>query len=138
MVKQTYTCGKLFPSGTARYCPPEYFEKGENCAKQATAWSLGVLLFRMITRLFQISTTSDEWIGHLQFLITQNRKNSGFIMDNAGISPSLESKCKVEEHRLRSVNSTRMLNVYNADYILGYSPKCNSGRRINERIFIFG
>ncbi|KAL0162494.1 hypothetical protein M9458_041890, partial [Cirrhinus mrigala] len=34
------------------YCPPEYFEKGEYHGKQATVWSLGVLVFRMITSLF--------------------------------------------------------------------------------------
>ncbi|KAG1964823.1 serine/threonine-protein kinase pim-1-like [Pimephales promelas] len=39
-------------SGTARYCPPEYFEKGKYHGKQATVWSLGVLLFAMIGRRF--------------------------------------------------------------------------------------
>uniref|UniRef100_A0A671R2N6 non-specific serine/threonine protein kinase n=1 Tax=Sinocyclocheilus anshuiensis TaxID=1608454 RepID=A0A671R2N6_9TELE len=39
-------------SGTAMYCPPEYFEKGEYHGKEATVWSLGVLLFAMIASLF--------------------------------------------------------------------------------------
>ncbi|RXN07307.1 serine threonine- kinase pim-1-like protein [Labeo rohita] len=54
-----FGCGDLLKSskyksysGTARYCPPEYFQKGEYHGKQATVWSLGVLLFRMITSLF--------------------------------------------------------------------------------------
>ncbi|XP_073683958.1 serine/threonine-protein kinase pim-2-like [Garra rufa] len=54
-------------SGTARYCPPEYFEKGEYYGKQATVWSLGVLLFRMITSLFPESSDislmdTDIWL----------------------------------------------------------------------------
>ncbi|XP_056103263.1 serine/threonine-protein kinase pim-2-like [Rhinichthys klamathensis goyatoka] len=50
-----FGCGDLMKrssyknySGTARYCPPEYFEKGKYYGKQATVWSLGVLLFAMI------------------------------------------------------------------------------------------
>ncbi|XP_067279630.1 serine/threonine-protein kinase pim-1-like [Pseudorasbora parva] len=53
-------------SGTKRYCPPEYFEKGEYYGKQATVWSLGVLLFTMITSLFPDSSDielmdADVW-----------------------------------------------------------------------------
>ncbi|XP_050948357.1 serine/threonine-protein kinase pim-1-like [Labeo rohita] len=58
-----FGCGDLLKStkyksysGTARYCPPEYFQKGEYHGKQATVWSLGVLLFRMITSLFPESS----------------------------------------------------------------------------------
>ncbi|XP_016400593.1 serine/threonine-protein kinase pim-1-like [Sinocyclocheilus rhinocerous] len=58
-----FGCGDLLKStlyktysGTARYCPPEYFERGEYNGKQATVWSLGVLLFRMITSLFSESS----------------------------------------------------------------------------------
>ncbi|XDV19836.1 hypothetical protein PO909_025239, partial [Leuciscus waleckii] len=54
-----FGCGDLLKrsayktySGTARYCPPEYLEKGKYFAKQATVWSLGVLLFAMITGHF--------------------------------------------------------------------------------------
>ncbi|ROL48044.1 Serine/threonine-protein kinase pim-2 [Anabarilius grahami] len=58
-----FGCGDLLRSssyltysGTARYCPPEYFTKGEYHAKQATVWSLGVLLFAMITSLYPDSS----------------------------------------------------------------------------------
>ncbi|XP_051734848.1 serine/threonine-protein kinase pim-2-like [Ctenopharyngodon idella] len=58
-----FGCGDLLRSspyltysGTARYCPPEYFKKGEYHAKQATVWSLGVLLFAMITSLYPDSS----------------------------------------------------------------------------------
>ncbi|XP_016113349.1 serine/threonine-protein kinase pim-3-like [Sinocyclocheilus grahami] len=58
-----FGCGDLLKStlyktysGTARYCPPEYFERGEYNGKQATVWSLGVLLFHMITSLFPESS----------------------------------------------------------------------------------
>ncbi|XP_016323066.1 CBL-interacting protein kinase 18-like [Sinocyclocheilus anshuiensis] len=58
-----FGCGDLLKStlyktysGTSRYCPPEYFERGEYNGKQATVWSLGVLLFRMITSLFPESS----------------------------------------------------------------------------------
>lgn len=44
--KYTHVTNSI-PPGTARYCPPEYFEKGEYYGKQATVWSLGVLLFLM-------------------------------------------------------------------------------------------
>ncbi|KAK7165382.1 hypothetical protein R3I94_003672 [Phoxinus phoxinus] len=54
-----FGCGDLMKrssykkySGTARYCPPEYYEKGKYYGKQATVWSLGVLLFAMISRRF--------------------------------------------------------------------------------------
>lgn len=48
------------------YCPPEYFEKGEYHGKEATVWSLGVLLFAMITSLFPDSSNislmnADVW-----------------------------------------------------------------------------
>ncbi|XP_043073861.1 serine/threonine-protein kinase pim-1-like [Puntigrus tetrazona] len=68
-----FGCGDLLKktsyttySGTARYCPPEYIEKGEYDGKQATVWSLGVLLFRMMTRLFPDSSDiglmdADAW-----------------------------------------------------------------------------
>ncbi|KAG1931968.1 serine/threonine-protein kinase pim-2-like [Pimephales promelas] len=39
-------------AGTAVYCPPEFFKKGEYFGKQATVWSLGVLLFAMISCRF--------------------------------------------------------------------------------------
>ncbi|XP_016326335.1 serine/threonine-protein kinase pim-3-like [Sinocyclocheilus anshuiensis] len=58
-----FGCGDLLKSSsyityswTATYRPPEYFEKGEYYAKQATTWSLGVPLFRMITSLFPDSS----------------------------------------------------------------------------------
>lgn len=43
-------------SGTVRYCPPEFIDTGEYHGKEATVWSLGVLLFRMITSLFPDSS----------------------------------------------------------------------------------
>ncbi|XP_056322372.1 serine/threonine-protein kinase pim-2-like [Danio aesculapii] len=43
-------------SGTARYCPPEFIDIGEYHGKEATVWSLGVLLFRMITSLYPDSS----------------------------------------------------------------------------------
>ncbi|KAL1248948.1 hypothetical protein QQF64_022266 [Cirrhinus molitorella] len=39
-------------SGTANYCPPEYFAKGEYHGKEATVWSLGVLLFTMMANRY--------------------------------------------------------------------------------------
>uniref|UniRef100_A0A673JWR1 non-specific serine/threonine protein kinase n=1 Tax=Sinocyclocheilus rhinocerous TaxID=307959 RepID=A0A673JWR1_9TELE len=61
-----FGCGDLLKNtsyntycGTARYCPPEYIEKGEYHGKQATVWSLGVLLFQMITSLFPDSSNID-------------------------------------------------------------------------------
>ncbi|CAM4535798.1 unnamed protein product [Leuciscus chuanchicus] len=68
-----FGCGDLMKSsyyknysGTARYCPPEYLEKGKYFGKQATVWSLGVLLFAMITGRFPKSRDialmdSDVW-----------------------------------------------------------------------------
>ncbi|XP_052386606.1 serine/threonine-protein kinase pim-1-like [Carassius gibelio] len=68
-----FGCGDLLKSssyktysGTAMYCPPEYFEKGEYHGKEATVWSLGVLLFAMITSLFPDSSDislmdADVW-----------------------------------------------------------------------------
>ncbi|XP_073675249.1 serine/threonine-protein kinase pim-2-like [Garra rufa] len=46
----------IFFSGTANYCPPEYFTKGEYHGKQATVWSLGVLLFNMMTNRYPYSS----------------------------------------------------------------------------------
>ncbi|KAL1263938.1 hypothetical protein QQF64_004293 [Cirrhinus molitorella] len=43
-------------SGTANYCPPEYFAKGEYHGKQATVWSLGVLLFTMMANRYPYSS----------------------------------------------------------------------------------
>lgn len=48
------------------YCPPEYFENGEYHGKEATVWSLGVLLFSMIISLFPDSSDislmdTDVW-----------------------------------------------------------------------------
>ncbi|KAL1247790.1 hypothetical protein QQF64_023166 [Cirrhinus molitorella] len=61
-----FGCGDLLKSsayntfsGTALYCPPEYIEMGEYHGKEATVWSLGVLLFVMITSLFPDSTDID-------------------------------------------------------------------------------
>ncbi|XP_073682714.1 serine/threonine-protein kinase pim-1-like [Garra rufa] len=58
-----FGCGDLLKSsayntytGTAMYSPPEYYEKGEYHGKEATVWSLGVLLFAMITSLFPDSS----------------------------------------------------------------------------------
>ncbi|XP_050989479.1 serine/threonine-protein kinase pim-1 [Labeo rohita] len=68
-----FGCGDLLKSsayntyaGTAQYCPPEYYEKGEYYGKEATVWSLGVLLFAMITSLFPDSSDislmdADVW-----------------------------------------------------------------------------
>ncbi|XP_073680069.1 serine/threonine-protein kinase pim-2-like [Garra rufa] len=68
-----FGCGDLLKStlyksysGTAKYCPPEFFQRGKYYGKQATVWSLGVLLFRMITSLFPRSThiiemDNDTW-----------------------------------------------------------------------------
>lgn len=66
MRKSKYTHDKILPPGTARYCPPEYFEKGEYYGKQATVWSLGVLVFVMITSLYPDSCDiglmdADAW-----------------------------------------------------------------------------
>ncbi|XP_021322142.2 serine/threonine-protein kinase pim-3 [Danio rerio] len=54
-----FGCGDLLRTssydtykGTERYCPPEFIEMGEYHGKAATVWSLGVLLFRMITSFF--------------------------------------------------------------------------------------
>ncbi|KAL0161754.1 hypothetical protein M9458_045479, partial [Cirrhinus mrigala] len=41
---------------TANFCPPEYFTKGEYHGKQATVWSLGVLLFNMLTNRYPYSS----------------------------------------------------------------------------------
>ncbi|RXN09349.1 serine threonine- kinase pim-1-like protein [Labeo rohita] len=46
----------IFFSGTANFCPPEYFTKGEYLGKQATVWSLGVLLFNMMTNRYPYSS----------------------------------------------------------------------------------
>ncbi|RXN24392.1 serine threonine- kinase pim-1-like protein [Labeo rohita] len=46
----------IFFSGTANFCPPEYFTKGEYHGKQATVWSLGVLLFNMMTNRYPYSS----------------------------------------------------------------------------------
>ncbi|KAG1952453.1 aurora kinase [Pimephales promelas] len=35
-------------SGTSAYCPPEYRAKGKYHGRQATAWSLGILMFVML------------------------------------------------------------------------------------------
>ncbi|KAK7157476.1 hypothetical protein R3I93_008843 [Phoxinus phoxinus] len=35
-------------SGTAAYCPPEYHVRGKYYGRQATAWSLGILMFVML------------------------------------------------------------------------------------------
>ncbi len=70
-------------------------------------WSLGVLLFRMITSIFPDSSDiglmdADAWLqpgfsDGEKFITTkegqmQNRENSGFkkevLMDNEGVSPS--------------------------------------------------
>lgn len=47
---QTYTSKKVFfYLDTALYCPPEFYRKGKYYGKPATVWSLGFLLFRMVT-----------------------------------------------------------------------------------------
>ncbi|RXN13001.1 serine threonine- kinase pim-1-like protein [Labeo rohita] len=56
----------IFFSGTANFCPPEYFTKGEYHGKQATVWSLGVLLFNMMTNRYPYSSDiklmdADVW-----------------------------------------------------------------------------
>ncbi|XP_036430946.1 serine/threonine-protein kinase pim-1-like [Colossoma macropomum] len=50
-----FGCGDLIKiteydkyTGTAHYCPPEFFATGKYRADPATVWSLGVLLFRMV------------------------------------------------------------------------------------------
>ncbi|KAK7123804.1 hypothetical protein R3I93_022042 [Phoxinus phoxinus] len=35
-------------SGTPAYCPPEYYARGKYYGEQATAWSLGILMFVML------------------------------------------------------------------------------------------
>lgn len=71
--------------------------------------SLGVLLFNMMSNRYPYSSDinlmdTDVWIepgfsdGKNLILIMQNRENSSFInnglLDNAGISHSLESRCE--------------------------------------------
>ncbi|XP_073693572.1 serine/threonine-protein kinase pim-3-like [Garra rufa] len=88
-----FGCGDLLRStsytsynGSFRYCPPEYFEKGKYRGKQATMWSLGVLLFHMITSLFPEGSNisrmsndiwfqpgfSDEWCCFIRGCLKSN------------------------------------------------------------------
>ncbi|CAM4733940.1 unnamed protein product [Leuciscus chuanchicus] len=50
-----FGCGDILRSsayrsyrGTAAYCPPEYYLRGKYYGRQATAWSLGILMFVML------------------------------------------------------------------------------------------
>lgn len=56
----------VFPPGTAAYCPPEYHVGGMYYGRQATAWSLGVLMFLMLCGHFPRDDAETEALVQTQ------------------------------------------------------------------------
>ena len=54
-------------SGTVQYCAPEVFVSGTYHAGPATVWSLGVLLFRMVSGYLPFADDEEAMIGILDF-----------------------------------------------------------------------
>ncbi|XP_072525617.1 serine/threonine-protein kinase pim-2-like [Salminus brasiliensis] len=54
-------------AGTFQYCPPEFFLKGRYHASPATVWSLGVLLFRLVSGHLPFTDEQEIVEGLLSF-----------------------------------------------------------------------
>jgi serine/threonine protein kinase len=52
-------------SGTIKYAPPELFQSGIYNTQKADIWSLGILLFVMVTGTFPYSTSDDRAVKSL-------------------------------------------------------------------------
>ncbi|XP_022518612.1 serine/threonine-protein kinase pim-2 isoform X6 [Astyanax mexicanus] len=59
--------GYSYFEGTLEYCPPEFFLKGRYCAIPATVWSLGVMLFQVVSASFPFKDEDEILGGQLNF-----------------------------------------------------------------------
>uniref|UniRef100_A0A1I7YX23 Serine/threonine-protein kinase 1 n=1 Tax=Steinernema glaseri TaxID=37863 RepID=A0A1I7YX23_9BILA len=62
----TQACKKEF-QGTRSYCPPEWFKKLVYLPLEATCWSLGVLLYIMVTGYLPFRNEIQICLGRLKF-----------------------------------------------------------------------
>ena len=54
-------------SGTRSYCPPEWFRQLQYLPLEATSWSLGVLLFILVTGQLPFKNEIQICLGRVKF-----------------------------------------------------------------------
>uniref|UniRef100_A0A8C2CGT6 non-specific serine/threonine protein kinase n=1 Tax=Cyprinus carpio TaxID=7962 RepID=A0A8C2CGT6_CYPCA len=76
----------LFPPGTRKYCPPEYLETGKYNGRQATVFSLGVVLYTLVCGYYPDHTDLDKIKDWLWYLPSLSKECSHLI--NACLHPN--------------------------------------------------
>ncbi|XP_042573509.1 serine/threonine-protein kinase pim-1-like [Cyprinus carpio] len=73
-------------SGTRKYCPPEYLETGKYNGRQATVFSLGVVLYTLVCGYYPDRTDLDKIKDWLWYLPSLSKECSHLI--NACLHPN--------------------------------------------------
>ncbi|XP_067258292.1 serine/threonine-protein kinase pim-3 isoform X1 [Chanodichthys erythropterus] len=81
-------------SGTLQYCPPEYFKTGKYYGRQATVFSLGVLLYSMVCGYFLDQSDQDKLKDWLWYLPSLTKECSHLI--NACLHPEPEERIHLD------------------------------------------
>ncbi|XP_016411059.1 serine/threonine-protein kinase pim-1-like [Sinocyclocheilus rhinocerous] len=68
-------------SGTRKYCPPEYLETGKYNGRQATVFSLGVVLYTLVCGYYPDHTDLDKIKDWLWYLPSLSKECSHLIND---------------------------------------------------------
>jgi serine/threonine protein kinase len=115
--KEDVMSGDGDKSGTIKYAPPEFFRRGLYNPRKADMWSLGIVLFVMVTGSFPYYTSEDAIVRDL---IAEGR-----MVPVSRIGPEFADVYRVLTNRFPRLRP-------NVEVILGMNPLAESDKKEEE------